>query len=74
MQDYTYFKPDFTLEYKKYNLHGDFYIKLLGNFNYCVFMNDFVNVIKEYYKGQKEPCFIKNIKKNYKCLLIFQKK
>ena len=37
-----------------------------SNFNYCAFINDFVNVIKEYYKGQKEPCFIKNIKKNYK--------
>ena len=51
-------------------LNGDYYIKLLGKFDYCDFMNQFVKSILEKYK---EPCFIDNIKSNYKCNIKFQK-
>ena len=69
-KDFTYFKPNFCLENKKIVLNGDYYIKLLGKFDYCDFMNQFVKSILEKYK---EPCFIDNIKSNYKCNIKFQK-
>ena len=72
-EDYQYFKPNFNLENKNIKLNGDFYIKLLGNFDYCIFMNDFVKEILKKYKDGKEAVFINDIKENYKCNIEFQK-
>ena len=72
-EDNQYFKPYFNLENKSIKLDGDFYIKLLGNFDYCAFMNDFVKEILKKYKDGKESVFINNIKENYKCNIEFQK-
>ena len=74
-KDYKYFKPNFKLEKKNIQLNGDFYVKFLGNFDYCYFMDYFVKTIKEKYEGLKETCFIpkEKIKSNYKCNIEFQK-
>ena len=72
-KDYTYFKPNFILENKKIELNGEFYIKFLGKFDYCYFMNYFVKEIQKKYHELKEPCFIKKVKENYKCNIEFEK-
>ena len=72
-KDYTYFKPNIILENKKMELNGDYYIKLLGKFDCCAFINYFVNSIIKKYKDSKEPCFIKPIENTYKCYIEFQK-
>ena len=66
-----YFKSNFSLIKKDIKLNGEYYIKLLGDFKYYVFMNYFVNEIQKYYKN--ENCFITNVKENYKCNIVFQK-
>ena len=71
-EENIYFEPNFNLENKKIELNGEFYLKLLGKFDYCAFMNNFVNNIIKKYSKKDENCFITNIK-NYKCNIEFQK-
>ena len=66
-----YFKPNFILKEKNIKLNGEYYIKLLGNFDYCEFMNKFVNEIKQKYKN--EFINIDEIKTNFKCNIEFQR-
>ena len=73
-KEYFYFKPNFNLEKKDIELDGDFYLKLLGNIDYCAYMNYLLNEIYKKYEEKKEILFITKIKKNYKCNIEFPKK
>ena len=71
-EERQFFLPNIPLENLNIGLNGVFYLKIRGNFDYCAFMNNFVNVIQKKYNMGNENCFITKINENYRCDIEFQ--
>ena len=64
-----YFKKGSYVHYIDIDLEGEIYIKINGDFDYWIYMNCFLNEIKN-----KEKCEIFVYDDSYKCNIIYKKK
>ena len=65
-KDFEFFKPHFEIKEKNIDLEDEIYIKIIGKFDFCYFMNYYVKEIKN-----RLICKVSIYSKFYKCKLLF---